>query len=360
MTSSESDCEETGVHIDLHDEFETGVPTVLYAEKGLGEPEGKTAHRLLHQGDIFQVKAVIDSKNNNKTVAEILPEIPVDDIPIYASYEQAAAAHNLNTFVIGTAPLGGQLSPDLIETIKSVLRDDINIVSGLHQHISDHEELQDILEVTDAAVHDIRKAPPEEQLRDADGRTENLDADVVTIMGTDCIAGKGTTTYELYQAAKCIGIDVAFVATGQTGILSGSRYGIPTDKIPVEYAVGAVEQVVYDAAQSNELVLVEAQAALTHPRFVGDDVLKGSQPDCVVLTDDPSKRNYEHFDVRKKGIQTEIEVIEAIGGTDVVAIATQAKNVQAVEQRYGIPAGNIIRKEGRSRIFDAVKEYLNL
>lgn len=360
MVTPQDDPNGLGIHIDLHESFEPPVPAVVYAQDAFDSPQGKTAHRLIHQGDIFDVQAIIDAESAGTTTAEIYPELSTEAIPIHPSYRQAVETVDLGAFVVGKAPLGGKHSEHLIGSARRALSDGVDVVSGMHEHLSGIDELREIAETTGAELYDIRRAPPEEKLRDADGRADDLDAGVVTVMGTDCVTGKGTTTYELYDAAREHGVDATFVATGQTGILSGSEYGLPTDRIPVEYAVGAVEQVVYEAARSHELVLVEAQAALSHPRFVGDDVLKGSQPDYVVLADDPARSEYQYFDRDKKGISAEIEMIETIGDTEVIAIATQSPDSDAPGTDHQLPIGNILKADGRDRIFEAIDTTLDI
>lgn len=352
--------EYSDIHINLLAEYDKDVPAIVYAEDSFGGPEAKTAHRLIHQGDVFNVEAVIDSKHDGLLVSDVDPEYLDNNIPIYGSYTTASKNHDPHVLLIGTAPLGGQLSGHLFKSVENALKQGVDVISGLFEYLSADDSLGQIASNSGATIHDIRQAPPKKALREADGRTRNIEANVVTVMGTDSVTGKGTTTYELYDAATSDDVDAAFVATGQTGIMTGSRYGIPTDTIPVEYAVGAIEDVVCVAAEDHDLVIVESQAALSHPYFVGDDILKGSNPDCVILADDPETTDYQYFDVPKSGVQSEISAIEAVVDTEVIALATQSREPHIEEQKHGLTTGNIVQAEGKTKIYRELSQYLDL
>jgi uncharacterized NAD-dependent epimerase/dehydratase family protein len=96
--------------------------------------------------------------------------------------------------------------------------------------------------------------------------------------------GKMTATRELYEHARDEGLDAAFVATGQTGILVEGE-GIPVDRVVSDFAAGAVEQMVLDAGADHDYVFVEGQASLVHPGYSGvtASIVHGAMPDYLVL-----------------------------------------------------------------------------
>lgn len=335
--------------------FDPETSAIVYSEGGLDGSKGKTTHRLIRHSDLFNIVGVIDSEFEGKCVGDADSPVLQSDIPVFTSVASATETVSSEVFIIGTAPLGGGISDELLTSVEDALNQGLDIISGLHEHISEKNYFTALAEQHDCQLYDLRKAPPESQLSEADGRPNDLECTVVTVMGTDCVTGKGTTTYELYRAAKTDGLNSAFVATGQTGILAGSSYGLPTDKISTEYAVGAIEDVVYAAAADHDWVFVEGQAALSHPRFVGDDILKGSQPDFVVLADKPSRDTYVYFDRQKAGAELEIKLIESIVNTEVIAISSWNVDLTTQLTQRDIIVANVIEKNGANRILDEIK-----
>ncbi len=98
--------------------------------------------------------------------------------------------------------------------------------------------------------------------------------------------GKMSTCLELTTAARRRGLPARFVGTGQAGLLIGGQ-GVALDAVRVDYAAGAVEQAVLEAAADLEpggLVFVEGQGSLCHPGSTATlPLLRGSQPTALLL-----------------------------------------------------------------------------
>jgi len=80
--------------------------------------------------------------------------------------------------------------------------------------------------------------------------------------------GKMTTALEVHAELQGRGVRSAFVATGQTGIFVAD-HGAAIDAVPADFAAGAVEKLVLDAARDADVVLVEGQGAIHHPAYSG-------------------------------------------------------------------------------------------
>src|SRR5262249_29712856 len=115
-------------------------------------------------------------------------------------------------------------------------------------------------------------------------RAAGLSSQVVLTVGTDCNVGKMTTALELVRGLERRGVKAAFVATGQTGILIADQ-GVAVDAIPADFAAGAIESRVGEAARDHEIVVVEGQGSLHHPGYSGVTLalLHGACPRAMIL-----------------------------------------------------------------------------
>jgi uncharacterized NAD-dependent epimerase/dehydratase family protein len=94
-----------------------------------------------------------------------------------------------------------------------------------------------------------------------------------------------------------MGEKAAFVATGQTGIAIAGA-GISVDAVVADFIAGAAEQMVCDAAEQADWVIVEGQGSLTHPGFSGVTLglLHGAGPDQMVLCHNAMRHSMKGYD----------------------------------------------------------------
>jgi len=91
-----------------------------------------------------------------------------------------------------------------------------------------------------------------------------------------------TAGLEIWKSARAQGIQAEFLATGQIGIAISGK-GIPLDAIRVDYAGGAVEKMVLDAADA-ALAIIEGQGSLLHPGSSSTlPLLRGACPTHLIL-----------------------------------------------------------------------------
>lgn len=345
----------------LRDAFDYPVSTIVLAEGEFGDPGGKTANGVVMHSEIFTADVIIDSETAGQSAADVLNNPAVDDIPIVSSvYDALEEAPDADALVIGVAPAGGDLPTEWIAEIKQAIQAGCDIVSGLHVFLNDQQEWRDLAEEHGVRLFDVRKPPTDNDLRVGDGRIDEIDIPIVLVMGTDCAVGKRTTTFELYQAATRAGLDAAWVATGQTGVMIGAHEGVVIDRVPADFTAGVVENLVYDAAEDHDIIFVEGQAALTHRAYsaVTLGILHGTWPDAVVLADDPDRTQRTHFDqFSVDGVTKEISIIEEIAETSVVAISTWGEP-EVVKEEHRLPAANVYHDEGAKTLLNAVREAL--
>ncbi|EMA04695.1 DUF1611 domain-containing protein [Haloferax denitrificans] len=344
----------------LTERYEGPVEAIVFAEGAFGETAGKTANGVVAHGTLFDVRAVVDSEKAGRDADDVLgtdlAEPPAVVPSVAAALEEAPDAEAL---VLGVAPVGGSLPRDWIPGIEAAMDAGCDVVSGLHEFLSDDPEWRERAAAAGVSLIDVRK-PPEDDLRVADGRVDDCDADVVLTMGTDCAVGKRTTTFELYRAAREAGLDAGWVATGQTGVMIGADAGVVIDRVPADFVAGVVEDLVCDVAEDRDLVFVEGQAALSHRAYsaVTLGLLHGANPDAVVVADEPGRDSRDDFDrFEVEPLADELSLIEHLSPATVAAVSTWG-DADAATAETGLPAGNVYADGGTESLLDAVLEAL--
>ncbi|WP_267640197.1 DUF1611 domain-containing protein [Haloarchaeobius amylolyticus] len=345
--------------MDLRSDFDVPAPAIVLAEGEFGTPHGKTANGVVMHSELFDARVVVDSTRAGQQTGEVLGRDDVPEVPIVASVEDALEhAPEAGALVIGVAPAGGQLPEAWVDDIEDAIRAGCDVVSGLHTFLSDDPDWQALAEDHGVSLYDVRKSPPASDLRVGDGRVDDVDADVVLTMGTDCAVGKRTTTFELYRAAREAGLDAGWVATGQTGVMVGAHRGVVVDRVPADFTSGVVEDMVCAVAADHDLVFVEGQAALSHRAYAGVTMglLQGAWPDAVVLVDEPARERREDFEqFPVPSVADEAERIESLSDATVAAVSTWG---DPAELDYAVPAANVYHEGGPKALLDAVREVL--
>ncbi len=328
-----------------------GERLVILAHGGYPD-NAKTMEGVMRYGD-YDVAAVLAHTYAGSMTGEHFPELP--SVPVLDTMTELDTP--VDALLIGVAPVGGGLDPRWRADIQTALARGCDVISGLHTQLSDDAELAELAVANDATIHELRKPPSD--LPIAAGRAADVDATVVLTVGTDCSVGKMTTTMELVRAATDRGIDAGAVATGQTGIAITGR-GIGIDRVPADFAAGAAEQLVIEAAESFELVIVEGQAAIVHPGFSPDTIalLHGATPDGLVLCHDATRESYRNFSsfslppVERyvewyTSLAEPIKPTRVIGGSiDTSAVESDAAARDAMDdfsRRIDAPATDVIR-----------------
>jgi uncharacterized NAD-dependent epimerase/dehydratase family protein len=160
----------------------------------------------------------------------------------------------------------------------------LSLASGLHSRLAEDPDFAAIPRAAGQWIWDLRQEPP--GLEVAAARAAALPCRRLLAVGSDMAVGKMSTCLELAAAARRRGVDARFVGTGQAGILISGQ-GVALDAVRVDYAAGAVEAAVLQAADGagrEALVLVEGQGSLAHPGSTATlPLMRGSQPTDLLL-----------------------------------------------------------------------------
>jgi uncharacterized NAD-dependent epimerase/dehydratase family protein len=233
---------------------------------------GKTMRGIIRYGP-DPVVAILDSARAGESE---------DGIPIVGSVDDALA-YDPTVATVGVATQGGRFPPAWRALLKACLEAGLDVESGLHEFVSEDEELVELATRHGAALRDLRKPP--EGLNVPTGANLEVDAAIVLTVGSDCAIGKKTVAVELDLEARRRGLPSVFVPTGQTGIAIAG-WGIAVDAVVSDFLAGAAERLVVEGAErGGKLLFVEGQGSLIHPMYSGVTMglIHGAAPHAFVL-----------------------------------------------------------------------------
>ena len=198
-----------------------------------------------------------------------------------------AAAKGAKSFILGFANSGGVLDKKWLPYILEAMNNGMDIVSGLHDKLSDFPEVVEKAEQTQKKLLDIRHPKAEF----VTGTGVKRSGKRLLTVGTDCSVGKMYTSLSLEKSMKRLGFDVDFRATGQCGILIAGQ-GVAIDCVISDFLSGATESLSPDH-NSEHWDIIEGQGSLSHPAFAGVSLglIHGSQPDALVVCHDINRNH---------------------------------------------------------------------
>jgi uncharacterized NAD-dependent epimerase/dehydratase family protein len=344
------------------------VPTaVVYCEGNFGAPDGKTANGLVRHSEKYTIVSVIDSEKAGLDAGEVLGE-KTSGIPICADLAGAVelAGHAPAVFIFGIAPASGLLSVHERGVVLEAMGRGMDIVSGLHEFLGDDPVFVAAQTEHGVTIRDVRRPRKKKDLRLFDGRIAEVTCPRIAILGTDCATGKRTTATILTRALNERGIKAVMVATGQTGLIQGARYGVALDAMPSQFCAGEMEGAVISAfeAEHPDVIVIEGQSALGHPAYLSSGfILRGSQPQGVILQHAPARRTRCDFDdLPIPSPATEINLIETFADTKVIGLTLNHENmtdaevtaaIRLYEIELGIPATDALTRS-HDRLVDMV------
>ncbi|WP_436347291.1 DUF1611 domain-containing protein [Natronorubrum sp. FCH18a] len=313
----------------------------------------KTALGVLRYTD-DDVVAVLDRDSAGQRVNDFVPD--VQDAPIREGMADLAA-DDVDTLLIGIAPIGGGFDESWREDVRTALEYGCDVVSGLHYFLAEDEEIAALAAENDCEIRDVRKPP--EDLTVSQGVAGEVDAEIILTVGTDCSVGKMTVSMELARDAREAGHDAAVIPTGQTGIMI-EGWGNPIDRVVSDFTAGAVEEMILEKGDEHDYLFVEGQGSIVHPAYsaVTCGILHGSMADKLVLCHDAGRKEihgYESFSL--PDLSTYVDLYEGLAApvadSEVVAGALNTSSlddddaareaVDAYASALDVPASDAIR-----------------
>jgi len=246
---------------------------LVLAEGRSGDPHfGKTARGVIRYAP-QDVVCVLDSQSDAGEHEGFPLVRTVDDAMRYAP----------TTALVGVATQGGRFPPEWRALLEDCIHAGLDIENGLHEFLTDDDELTSLARKRGVELRDLRKAPP--GLNVPTGANLTHGATSILMVGSDCAIGKMTVALELDREAKARGVRSEFIPTGQTGIAIAG-WGISVDAVVADFIAGAAEQLVLEGVRrGGEVLFVEGQGSLLHPAYSGVTLglIHGSAPHSYVL-----------------------------------------------------------------------------
>lgn len=239
------------------------------------------------------VVTVIDRGHAGQALGTVM-ELGADHSVLVVRDVRAALAYQPDALLLADEPVRPMIQPYWRDQVLYALESGLDVINGLHYLLAEDEALRGAARRTGANIWDLRRPPRERYSRPVGVRRRRPDSRTILAVGTDCSSGKMTTMLEVERNIRARGADSFFLATGQIGMMiTGS--GVPVDAITVDFVNSVVEDFVFQAAEEHDIVLVEGQGALNHPRYsaVTLGLLHGTRPDSLILCHDLRRMELE-------------------------------------------------------------------
>jgi len=308
----------------------------------------KTAMSLLRYRPA-DVLALLDTSRAGQNAEDLLGMH--GQTPVVASLDDIDSPDSL---VLGIAPPGGKLPEAWRNMIVDAVTRGLDIVSGLHDFLSDDPELSALAAQHGVRLVDVRQNQENSPSDCVDFRPECLRIHTV---GNDCSVGKMVASIEIQLELAARGIDAHFVATGQTGIMVSGE-GTPIDCVVSDFVNGAAERLVL-RNQHHDVLLIEGQGSIVHPRFSGVTLgmLHGCAPQGLILCYEVGRqtvKGLEHVPIESLGKLRDL--YETIASTRypcrVLGVAMNSRSIdenaaeierQRAESELGLPVCDVYR-----------------
>ncbi len=344
---------------------------MIFCEGAFNTPNGKTAHGLIRFTERYRILSLIDSAYKGRDSGEVLDGKP-NRIPVVESLESclslaAQQGIGIQDLIVGLAPDGGRLPSEALGVIKDSLRNGMNVVSGLHDFLSENPELASLARSNGCELTDIRKPPDRDRLHFFSGKIEEVDCLKIAVLGTDSAVGKRTTAWLLVHAFRNAGYASELIGTGQTAWLQGARYSIVLDSLINDFVSGEIEHAVHEAWKNEhpDVIVLEGQGSLMNPAYPGGfELLAAGRPDAIVLQHAPRRIDYDGFPgYRIQSLPHQIRAIEVISGKPVKAITLNHEGMRKDEIRSecrkitaetGLPAFDVL-ESGAEELMNLLK-----
>ena len=345
--------------------LESDGRAIVYCEGEYGNANGKTAHGLVRHTKRYEVLGVVDSTMPEGDAGEKLDGIK-RDIPLFSDIEQAIKNTRPEVFVVGAVSEGGELPPGYKDAVLLAIEEGLEVVSGLHQFLSDMPDLKDAAKEHGVRILDVRKVFRDYR-RFYTGEIKDVESIRIAMLGTDSAIGKRTTGVLLVEELLNRGLSADLIFTGQTGWMQGWPHGVIMDALINDFVSGGIEGAILESWRNDqpEFMIIEGQGSLVHPFFPGGfEIMAAGQIHGFVIQDAPKRPSLDGFpDYPMPNPDRVIKIAEMLSERPLIGMALNHENMERdevkrigenMELRYGVPVEDPIW-DGVSNLADAVE-----
>jgi uncharacterized NAD-dependent epimerase/dehydratase family protein len=272
------------------------IPAVVYVDRLFRCADGKTAHGLVRYSRRFDVRAVVDSTVSEGDAGVLLDGVR-RDIPLFNNLNEAVTATRPEVFVVGAVSDSGTLPEGYDRAVAWALEHGLEVVSGLHQFLSDVPAFVRLAERHRATITDVRKLFRDFR-RPYTGDIRTVSSLRIATLGTDSAIGKRTVAVAVVRGLLERGVSADMIFTGQTGWMQGWPHGVVIDAMINDFVAGGIEGAVLDSWRDDrpDVMLIEGQGSLLHPFFPGGfEIMAAGQIHGFVLVDAPGRPHLDGF-----------------------------------------------------------------
>jgi uncharacterized NAD-dependent epimerase/dehydratase family protein len=314
---------------------------IIYADRLYSCADGKTAHGLVRYSKKYNVVGVVDSTLPKGDAAEFLDKTK-HGIPLINNLDEAFIITNPDTFIIGAVSEGGVLPKGYDKAVEWALSKGLNVVSGLHQFLSDDSRFTKLAQTNGCTITDVRKIFRDYK-RFYTGDIKNVSSTRIALVGTDSAIGKRTMAVMLVEELKKRGKKADMIFTGQTGWLQGWPHGIVLDAMINDFVSGGLEGAILDSWKDDrpEFMIVEGQGSLVHPFFPGGfEILAAGQVHGFILVDAPKRPHLDGFPAYPMpDPKRVVKIAELLTGKGLVGIGINQermneRDIKAAKKRF--------------------------
>jgi len=320
---------------------------IVITSSFLDTEHAKTAHGLIRGTERFNIVGVIDKKYPGKDAGEVL-DGKKRNIPVFASLKdfEKHSKKKASYCIIGVATKGGVLPRELRIILREAISLGYHIVNGLHDYVSDHEDLVALAKKKKVKIIDVRKPKKFKELHFWSGEISQVRCPKIAVLGTDCALGKRTTTRFLVEAMKAKGYKAEMIYTGQTGWMQGAKYGFIFDSTLNDFISGEMEHAIVKCWKEAkpDIIFIEGQSSLRNPSGpAGSEWLISAEANAVVLQHNPARKKYKGLNDYKANIadvKDEIALIKTYGAPTVALTVNTMKMSEAEARTWATEKQN--------------------
>ncbi|MEM0467280.1 MAG: DUF1611 domain-containing protein [Candidatus Thermoplasmatota archaeon] len=339
---------------------------LLYVDRLYKTADGKTAHGLIRYSKRYHITGVVDTTLQPGDAGEYLDGIP-RGIPLFNNLDQAHACTDSNVFIIGAVSEGGVLPKGYDHAVLWALEHKYDVVSGLHEFLSDNPRFQNLAKRYGCTILDVRKKFRDYK-RFYTGEVKKIQSIRIAVLGTDSAIGKRTLAVLIVEEFKRRGKTADMIYTGQTGWMQGWPHGLVLDAVINDFVAGGIEGALLDSWNDErpQYMILEGQGSLVHPFFPGGfEILTAGNVHGFLLVDAPNRLHLDGFSgYPMPDPKRVVQIAELLTEKKLLGIGINKENIHTselplikkkYERRFHVPVVEPI-SEGVKKIVDMLED----